>query len=175
MTQTALNQDLQVLQEEIAKMDRKEKNHERYIKRKWTDAYNLDKLENGFDNELEEGIPLRILNILHSQDWIDLIFSKRFQDLHELLSDDKLCEIVKNLNDKRKEVLFLCYVQGYKASEIAQMKGVSERNVRKLRASALEEIRIKYDENNLNIDFKRQKMYNSNNKIDKCNYMGNKK
>lgn len=175
MTQMAVNQDLQAIQEEIVKLDRKEKNHERYIRRKWRDSYDLTKLEIGYDNETEEGIPPRILNLLRERDWLEFIFTKRYQDMHELFLDERLCEIVKNLNDKRKEVLFLYYVQGYKTTEIAQTKGVSERNIRKLRANALEEIRMKYDECNPNIDFKRQKRYNSNKKIEKCNYMGNKK
>lgn len=132
-------------------------------------------MEIGYDNEADEGIPPRVLNLLYERDWLEFIFTKRYQDMHELFSDERLCEIIKNLNDKRKEVLFLYFVQGYKTTEIAQMKGVSERNIRKLRASALEEIRIKLHESNPNIDFIRQMRYNSNKMIEKCNYTGNEK
>lgn len=173
MTKLAVDMHLQAIYDEIARMDRKEKDHERYIRRKWRDSYDLSKLEIGYDNESDEGIPPRILNLLRERDWLEFIYTKRYQDMHELFSDEKLCDIVKNLNDKRKEVLFLCFLQGYKTTEIAQMKGLSERNIRKLRANALEEIRMKYHESNPNIDFKRQKRYNSNKKIEKCNYTEN--
>ena len=88
-------------------------------------------------------IPDKFKELSHSDNWLDVIFSQRSEDLHELMTDDELIKAVKGLSEKRKEVLFYRAVWKYSTTETAAALGVSDRNVRKLYARAIKEIHDK--------------------------------
>lgn len=100
-------------------------------------------LDQDLDEEISIPPQFKLLN--HSDGWLDYIFSQRPEDLHELVEDEEVCKALHNLPGKRKEALFYRVVHRYPASEIAALQGVSDRNVRKLYAGAIEEVRKRLD------------------------------
>lgn len=93
----------------------------------------------------EISIPPVFKTLNHSDGWLDYIFSKRPEDLHELVEDEAVSKALRNLNSKRKEALFYRVVHGYSAEEVGVFKGVSDRNVRKLYEKAVKEVREQLD------------------------------
>lgn len=75
-------------------------------------------------------------------DFIDAIFNCPY-DIHELVTKDYLCKILRELNDEHKELLFLCAVRLFSSTKIAAIRGQSDRNIRKVRATMLKKIRKK--------------------------------
>lgn len=75
-------------------------------------------------------------------DFIDAIFNCPY-DIHELVTEDYLCKILRELNDEHKELLFLCAVRLFSSTKIAVIRGQSDRNIRKVRATMLKKIRKK--------------------------------
>lgn len=75
-------------------------------------------------------------------DFIDAIFNCPY-DIHELVTEDYLCKILRELNDEHKELLFLCAVRLFSSTKIAAIRGQSDRNIRKVRATMLKKIRKK--------------------------------
>ena len=88
-------------------------------------------------------IPREFTAYSSPDNWEDIIFSQKPEDLHELLTDEDLINAVKGLSDKRKEALFYRGVWRYTPQEIGRFKGVSDRNVRKLYEKAIKEIHSK--------------------------------
>lgn len=105
--------------------------------------FNPHWLDQDLDEEISIPPQFKLLN--HSDGWLDYIFSQRPEDLHELVEDEEVCKALRALPDKRKEALFYRVVHGYPAREIAALQGVSDRNVRKLYAGAIEEVRKRLD------------------------------
>jgi RNA polymerase sigma factor (sigma-70 family) len=118
-----------------------DRKHFRKNRRHEFDPHLLDE-----DSEEEISIPLRFKILNHSDGWPDYIFSRSPDDLHELVEDETLSEALRDLNGKRKEVLFYRAVHGYSAEDIAAVKGVSGRNIRKLYEKAVREVRKKLKE-----------------------------
>lgn len=75
-------------------------------------------------------------------DFIDTIFNCPY-DIHELVTEDYLCKILRELNDEHKELLFLCAVCLFGSTKIAAIRGQSDRNIRKVRGTMLKKIRKK--------------------------------
>jgi len=75
-------------------------------------------------------------------DFIDAIFNCPY-DIHELVTEDYLCKILRELNDEHKELLFLCAVRLFSSTKIAAIRGQSDRNIRKVRGTMLKKIRKK--------------------------------
>lgn len=75
-------------------------------------------------------------------DFIDTIFNCPY-DIHELVTEDYLCKILRELNDEHKELLYLCAVRLFSSTKIAAIRGQSDRNIRKVRATMLKKIRKK--------------------------------
>ena len=96
-------------------------------------------LDIDLDKEITIPQQMKILN--HSDMWLEHIFSQNPDDLHELMENEMLCKTILDMNDKRKEVLFYRIVHGYTTQDIAKMKGVSDRNIRKLYEKAITEIK----------------------------------
>ncbi len=99
------------------------------------------------DMDLDEElcIPPVFRTLNHSDGWLDYIFSRRPEELHELVEDEAVCKALRDLNSKRREALFYRVVHGYPASEVAALQGVSDRNVRKLYEKAIAEVRKAVD------------------------------
>ena len=114
--------------------------HHRKNRRHEFDPHLLDK-----DCGEEISIPPTFKTLNNSDRWLDYIFSRRPEDLHELVEDEAVSKALRDLNSKRREALFYRGVHGYSAEEIAAFKGVSDRNVRKLYEKAIQEVRKEID------------------------------
>ena len=107
--------------------------------------YNFDPgwLDIDFDDEIS--IPKEFKTLNTDKGWLDCIYSRRPEDLHELVEDEAVSRALQALNIKRKGALFYRVVHGYSSRETADLQGVSERNVRKLYEKAIAEIRKSLD------------------------------
>lgn len=75
-------------------------------------------------------------------DFIDAIFYCPY-DIHQLVTEDYLSEILRELSDDHKLLLFLCAIRRLSSSKIAEIKGQTDRNIRKVRSTMLKRIRKK--------------------------------
>lgn len=64
-------------------------------------------------------------------------------ELQDLITEPYIAEIVGELTAEQKEVLFYYIVKGYSTSKIACIRGQTDRNIRKVRNTALKQIRKK--------------------------------
>lgn len=90
------------------------------------------------ENEIIPGA--KMLKLSSDKDWIDMIYSRKPEDLQELVTDEAISKAIKGLTLPQKEVLFWNVIYCFKTSEIAAARGVSERNIRKIRQRALKNI-----------------------------------
>ena len=75
-------------------------------------------------------------------EFIDSIFYCPY-DIHELVSDEDMSNILQDLNEDQKFLLFLWALRQYSSPRIAAIKGQSDRNIRKVRNTMLKKIRKK--------------------------------
>ena len=75
------------------------------------------------------------------EDWLDIIFSQKPEDLHQLVEDTKVSRALKELTSQQKKILLENLVWGFSTKEIAKANGCSVRNITKHRQKALEQIR----------------------------------
>ena len=75
-------------------------------------------------------------------DFIDAIFYCPY-DIHQLVTEEYLSEILRELSDDHKFLLFLCAVRQLSSAKIAVIKGQTDRNIRKVRSTMLKRIRKK--------------------------------
>jgi RNA polymerase sigma factor (sigma-70 family) len=123
----------------LAELDREERNNNRKHKSHRDD---IDVTIAERDPEDWETYPrAKLLKLSRHEDWLEIIFSQRSQDLHHLTEDEKVSAAIKNLTEKQKQVLHLNIVWQYTTQDIAEMLGTTDRNVRKHREKALEAIR----------------------------------
>ena len=66
-------------------------------------------------------------------DFIDTLFNCPYE-MHELVEDADLSELIHKLSENHKEVLFYSAVHLYDCAWIAALRGQSDRNIRKVRA-----------------------------------------
>ena len=92
-----------------------------------------------------EVIPYNVNDVLIKQirkgDFIDAIFHCPFE-LNELVTDGELSKILNNLSDDHKEIIFNNIVRRVSTKVLAAVRKQSDRNIRKVRATALNKIRI---------------------------------
>ncbi len=85
-------------------------------------------------------------NVLEKQlrkgDFIDIIFYCPY-DIHELVTEEYISRILRELNEEHKELLFLCAVQLFSSTRIAKIRKQSDRNIRKVRNTMLKKTRKK--------------------------------
>lgn len=91
------------------------------------------------ENEIFSGT--KMLKLSNDEDWLDIIYSRKPEDLQELVTDEAVSKAIRKLTLPQKEILFLNVIHLFKTSEIAAARGVSERNIRKIRQRALESLR----------------------------------
>jgi hypothetical protein len=104
--------------------------------------FNITNMDASYDPDNPDTyIPPELTAMCQTEYWDDLIFSRRADDMHELITDGELSDIIKKQKNARKEALFHRVVKGYTAEEISALKGVSERNIRKLYKKVLQNIR----------------------------------
>lgn len=75
-------------------------------------------------------------------DFIDAIFNFPYV-IHELVTEEYLSQILPDLKEDHKELLFLCAVRLFSSTRIAAIRGQSDRNIRKVRGTMLKKIRKK--------------------------------
>jgi len=75
------------------------------------------------------------------EDWIDIIFSQRPEDLHHLVEDTQTIRALRELTPQQKKILLENLVWGLSTKEIAEADGCSVRNITKHRQRALEQVR----------------------------------
>ena len=75
-------------------------------------------------------------------EFIDSIFYCPY-DIHELVADEDMSNILRDLNEDQKFLLFLWALRQYSSPRIATIKGQSDRNIRKVRNTMLKKIRKK--------------------------------
>lgn len=75
-------------------------------------------------------------------DFLDAIFCCPYE-INELVTEEYISEILFNLNEEQKFLLFLYAVRQYSSAKIAEIKGQSDRNIRKVRGTMLKKIRKK--------------------------------
>lgn len=79
---------------------------------------------------------------IRNGDFIDAIFNCPY-DIHELVTEEYLCEILRTLNEDHKELLFLWAVRLFSSTRIAAIRGQTDRNIRKVRKTMLKKIHKK--------------------------------
>ena len=75
-------------------------------------------------------------------DFLDAIFCCPYE-INELVTEEYISEILFGLNEEQKFLLFLYAVRQYNSAKIAEIKGQSDRNIRKIRSTMLKRIRKK--------------------------------
>lgn len=79
---------------------------------------------------------------LRKGDFIDAIFYCPY-DIHELMTEEYMSEILLEMKEDHKELLFLWAVRLFSSTRIAQIRKQSDRNIRKVRNTMLKKIRKK--------------------------------
>ena len=75
-------------------------------------------------------------------DFIDMIFCCPYE-IHELVSQEYISDILLGLNEDNKFLLFLYAIQQFSSVRIAAIKGQTDRNIRKVRGTMLKRIQKK--------------------------------
>ncbi|MDE5859584.1 MAG: hypothetical protein K2H23_04270 [Oscillospiraceae bacterium] len=75
-------------------------------------------------------------------DFLDAIFCCPYE-INELVTEEYISDILYGLNEEQKFLLFLYAVRQYSSTRIASIKGQSDRNIRKVRATMLNKIQKK--------------------------------
>lgn len=90
--------------------------------------------------------PNALNNMLEKQnrrgDFLDAIFCCPYE-INALVTEEYISDILFNLNEEQKFLLFLYAVRQYSSAKIAAIKGQSDRNIRKVRGTMLKGIRKK--------------------------------
>lgn len=75
-------------------------------------------------------------------DFLDAIFCCPYE-INELVTEEYISDILYGLNEEQKFLLFMYAVRQYSSAKIAEIKGQSDRNIRKVRGTMLKRIRKK--------------------------------
>lgn len=73
-------------------------------------------------------------------DFLDAIHCCPYE-LHELVAEEYLSRTLEGLKEGQKEMLFLCVMCRFSSVQAAAIRGQTDRNIRKTRASVLKKIR----------------------------------
>ena len=90
-----------------------------------------------------EIIPYDVNDVLIKQirkgDYIDAIFHCPFE-LNELVTDGELSKILDKLSDDHKEIIFNTIVRNMSTKALGDIRGQTDRNIRKVRTTAIKKI-----------------------------------
>ena len=75
-------------------------------------------------------------------DFIDSIFYCPYE-IHELVTDEDMSNTLRELNEDQKFLLFLWALRQYSSARIADIRGQTDRNIRKVRNTMMKKIRKK--------------------------------
>lgn len=107
-------------------------------------------LRNGMDYPLDYGAAEDGVNFpanmnhaiareIRKGDFLDAIFFCPFE-IHQLVTEEYISEILADLKDEHKELLFLLAVCQYSTARIANIRDQSDRNIRKVRTTILKKL-----------------------------------
>lgn len=120
-------------------MERRERYHE--LSRSGDDVpldYGASANELFFPDTLNDVLEKQI----RKGDFIDAIFDCPY-DIHELVTEEYLSEILLELKEDYKELLFLWAVRLFSSARIADIRQQSDRNIRKVRNTMMKKIQKK--------------------------------
>lgn len=83
-----------------------------------------------------------LMRQIRKGDFLEAIFLCPYE-IHELVTEEYISKILYGLSENHKDLLFHCAVLQYSAMRIAQMRGQTDRNIRKIRATMLKKIQKK--------------------------------
>ncbi len=86
--------------------------------------------------------PNALLRQIQKGDFIETIFYCPYE-IHELVEDADISELLRQLKEDHKEILFYGAVRRYSAAQIAAIRGQTDRNIRKVRDTLLKGLRKK--------------------------------
>ena len=66
--------------------------------------------------------------------FLDILFDCPYE-MHELTADEFISNMIRNLSEEHKEVLFYLSLRLYSTTRLAALRGQSDRNIRKLRTT----------------------------------------
>ncbi len=69
---------------------------------------------------------------LSKGDFLDIIFSCPYE-MHELTADRFISEMIRNLSEEHKELLYYLSLKQYSTTKVAAIRGQTSRNIRKVR------------------------------------------
>lgn len=72
-------------------------------------------------------------------DFIDVIFNCPYE-IHELVTEEYLSNVLRGLSEDHKEILFLHAVRACSSKRIGEIRGQSDRNIRKVRTTMFKRI-----------------------------------
>ena len=72
-------------------------------------------------------------------DFLDEIFNCPYE-IHELVTEEYLSKILRELSEDHKEILFLHAVRAYSSKKIGEVREQSDRNIRKVRNTMFKKI-----------------------------------
>jgi hypothetical protein len=80
-----------------------------------------------------------LMRQIRKGDFLEAIFFCPYE-IHELVTDESLSKIIYDLSEDYKDLLFHCTVLQFSAVRIAQLRGQTDRNIRKTRCTMLKKI-----------------------------------
>lgn len=135
LTQEEQDRWIPILQE----LDQQDKNNERRHR-----SHRADMDTTIVDREPEEGEAYRVADLLklsQCEDWEDIIFSQRPEDLYQLVTEYPTSASLKELPPRQAEILLENIVHGTPTKDLAEQAGCSMRNITKHRQKALVAVR----------------------------------
>ncbi|MEG1631202.1 MAG: sigma-70 family RNA polymerase sigma factor [Hydrogenoanaerobacterium sp.] len=124
----------------LNEMEREEINNNRRHEG-WRDDLDITVLDSKPDPK-QKSLGKKIKRMVKNPHFENIIYSKRPEDLAQLMSSGTLSRAIEALTEKQREVLFLRYVQQYTNTEIAEISGTTARNIRKHEEKALDMLRM---------------------------------
>lgn len=83
-----------------------------------------------------------LMRQIRKGDFLEAIFFCPYE-IHELVTEECISKILFDLSEEHKNLLFHCAVLQFSVMRIAQMRGQTDRNIRKIRSTMLKKIQKK--------------------------------
>ena len=123
--------DFSVVIGEMDRLDRNRERRERYHENLRGDVP-LEYKKANYGLVFPEWLNTPEQQLLNKGSFLDLIFDCPYE-MHQLTADPFLSKIVEHLKEEHKEVLYFLSLRLYSTIKVAEMRGQSDRNIRKLR------------------------------------------
>lgn len=123
--------DFTVVIGEMDRLDRNRERRERYHENLRGDVP-LEYKKANYGLIFPEWLNTPEQQLLNKGSFLDLIFNCPYE-MHDLTADPFLSKIIQELNEDHKEVLYFLSLRLYSTVRVAQLRGQSDRNIRKLR------------------------------------------